>query len=118
MMGASATAGKADTIRIHGVLLEDARLMLRTDGTAEIHTRVHQQDAQRLSIAVAVQVFGNGHAAQYAAQRAAWRLRKGRPATVHASRFDIVSGHLVLLDVSMIECAGPVDFTAPREVAA
>jgi hypothetical protein len=120
MMNSSATtlAGPADTVRIRGVLLEDARLLLRVDGTAEVHVRVRQEQAQRLSIAQAVQVFGSSHSAQYAAQRATWRLRKGRHATVHARRFDIVAGHLVLLDVSLIECEGSVDFTAPREVAA
>jgi hypothetical protein len=106
----------SDGIRIIGILAEDAHLLLRNDGTAEVHVRVQQDDPHR-SIAIGAQVHGNSHAAQYAAQNGARRMRKGEPVTVHARCYDIVRGRLLLLDVTLIECAAMRDRTAPREVA-
>jgi len=79
--------------------------------------RVQQDDAQR-TLAVGAQVHGSSYSAQYAAKNAAHRMRKGAPVTVHAKYYKIVRSHLLLLDVSLIECGAAPDRTAPREVAA
>lgn len=110
---------KEDCIRITGRLLKDARLMLRNDGTAEVHIVLRQEGAH-IGCAHAVQAYGTGHANQYAAQRAAGRLRKSEKVTVHAALFDIVRGELQLLDVSHIaHDAAATDHSAPhKELAA
>jgi hypothetical protein len=90
-------------IRITGMVARPGRHFCMPDGTALLEV-VLTQGAGSVDVVGRLRV-GQGHAAQYAAQRAARHIRPRMRVTVHAAGFEIDhrSGHLVLQGVDHIE---------------
>lgn len=90
-------------IRLSGALARDGRHFTGTDGAAYLEVAV-SQTACAVDV-IARRPFGTGHAAQYAAQRAAAHLKRGAHVTVYAAGFaiDRRARQLLLQGVDHIE---------------
>lgn len=90
-------------VQLTGTLTADAKMTTGADGSAWLALDIGQAalDTQ----AQARWCFGKGHAAQYAAARAAKRYRRGARVCVHARAFDTAltpEPHMVLLGIDQV----------------